>query len=96
VIDEAGEEYRKQCKDARLTAGRPTIRAASRDRPVVAGALVRPELIMKMNYLIWTLDNLLRQVAYVAFRGDNPARDVQRAVPHPKTQRTEMDPSASP
>jgi bifunctional non-homologous end joining protein LigD len=40
---------------------------------------------VKLNYLAWTLDNLLRQVVYVGLREDKPARDVQRAVPHPKT-----------
>jgi ATP-dependent DNA ligase len=40
---------------------------------------VRPELVVEANYSTWTLDNLLRQVAYVGF-------DVQRPVPHPKTR----------
>jgi ATP-dependent DNA ligase len=46
--------------------------------------LVRPELVVEINYLTWTLDNLLRQVAYVGLPEDRPARDVQRSVPHPK------------
>ncbi len=45
---------------------------------------VRPELVVEVNYLTWTLDNLLRQVAYVGLREDKPARDVQRPVPHPE------------
>jgi ATP-dependent DNA ligase len=49
---------------------------------------VRHELVVHVNYLTWTLDNLLRQVAYVGLREDNPARDVQRPVPHPKTRVT--------
>jgi ATP-dependent DNA ligase len=47
---------------------------------------VRPELVVEVNYLTWTLDNLLRQVAYVGLREDKPARDVQRPVPHPKSR----------
>ena len=45
-----------------------------------------PELVVEVNYLTWTLDNLLRQVAYVGLREDKPARDVQRSVPQPKTR----------
>ncbi len=45
---------------------------------------VRPELVVEVNYLTWTLDNLLRQVVYVGLREDKPARDVQQPVPHPK------------
>jgi bifunctional non-homologous end joining protein LigD len=45
---------------------------------------VRPELVAEVTYLTWTLDNLLRQVAYVGLREDKPACDVQRPVPHPK------------
>ncbi len=44
---------------------------------------VRPELVVEVNYLTWTLDNLLRQVAYVGLREDKPARDVQRSIPSP-------------
>ena len=29
---------------------------------------VRPELVVEVNYLTWTLDNLLRQVVYVGLR----------------------------
>jgi predicted ester cyclase len=32
---------------------------------------VRPELVVEVNYLTWTLDNLLRQVAYVGLREDS-------------------------
>ena len=46
---------------------------------------VRPELVVEVSYLTWTLDNLLRQVVYVGLREDKPARDVQRPVPHPKS-----------
>ena len=45
---------------------------------------VRPELVVEISYLTWTLDNLLRQVVYVGLREDKPAREVQRPVPHPK------------
>ena len=47
---------------------------------------VQPELVVEVNYLTWTLDNLLRQVAYIGLREDKPARDVQRPVPHPKSR----------
>ena len=47
---------------------------------------VRPELVVEVNYLTWTLDNLLRQVVYVGLREDKPAHDVQRPVPHPKSR----------
>jgi len=46
---------------------------------------VRPELVVEVNYLTWTLDNLLRQAVYVGLREDKPAHDVQRPVPHPKS-----------
>jgi bifunctional non-homologous end joining protein LigD len=42
---------------------------------------VRPELIVEVNYLTWTLDSLLRQLAYVGLREDKPAREVRRPVP---------------
>ena len=45
---------------------------------------VRPELVVEVNYLTWTLDNLLRQAAYVGLRGDKPAHDVRRPVPRLK------------
>jgi bifunctional non-homologous end joining protein LigD len=38
----------------------------------------RPELVVEVNYLTRTPDNLLRQVAYVGLREDQPAHDVQR------------------
>jgi ATP-dependent DNA ligase len=50
------------------------------------GLTTRPELVVEVNYLTWTLDNLRRQVAYVGLREDKPARDVQRPVPHPKSR----------
>jgi DNA ligase D-like protein (predicted ligase) len=46
---------------------------------------VQPELVVQVDYLTWTLDNLLRQVVYIGLREDKPARDVQRPVPHPKS-----------
>jgi ATP-dependent DNA ligase len=54
-------------------------------RPGIA-AIVCPELVVKVNYLTWTFDNLLRQVAHVGLREDKPARDVQRPMPHPKAR----------
>jgi len=45
---------------------------------------VRPELVVEVKYLSWTLENLLRQVVYVGLREDKPAGEVQRPVPFPK------------
>jgi ATP-dependent DNA ligase len=45
---------------------------------------VRPELVAEVKYLIWTEDNLLRQVVYEGLREDKPAAEVRRAVPYPK------------
>jgi bifunctional non-homologous end joining protein LigD len=44
---------------------------------------VRPEVVVEVTYLIWTEDNLLRQVSYQGQREDKPARDIVRFVPHP-------------
>jgi bifunctional non-homologous end joining protein LigD len=46
---------------------------------------VRPELVAEVKYLTWTGDNLLRQVVYEGLRGDKPAAEVRRDVPHPKS-----------
>jgi bifunctional non-homologous end joining protein LigD len=45
---------------------------------------VRPELVAEVKFLTWTEDNLLRQVVYEGLRGDKPAAEVRRDVPHPK------------
>jgi ATP-dependent DNA ligase len=44
---------------------------------------VRPELVVEVKYLAWTGDNLLRQVVYEALREDKPAADVRRELPQP-------------
>ncbi len=44
---------------------------------------VRPELVAGVKFLTWTDDNLLRQVVYEGLRGDKPAAEVRRDVPHP-------------
>ncbi|MER8601115.1 hypothetical protein NKH09_25060 [Mesorhizobium sp. M1339] len=44
---------------------------------------VRPEVVVEVAYLTWTVDNLLRQVSYQGERQDKPARQVVRSVPHP-------------
>jgi len=44
---------------------------------------VRPQIVVEVTYLVWTEDNLLRQVAYQGQREDKPARQVVRAIPHP-------------
>jgi ATP-dependent DNA ligase len=44
---------------------------------------VRPEVVVEVTYLTWTEDNLLRQVSYQVQRGDKPATQVVRPVPHP-------------
>jgi bifunctional non-homologous end joining protein LigD len=44
---------------------------------------VRPEVVVEVTYLTWTEDNLLRQVSYQGQRGEKPARQVVRPLPHP-------------
>ena len=44
---------------------------------------VRRELVAEVKFLVWTEDNLLRQVVYEGLREDKPARDVRREVPKP-------------
>jgi bifunctional non-homologous end joining protein LigD len=44
---------------------------------------VRPETVVEVTYLTWTEDNLLRHVSYQGQRGDKPARQVVRPIPHP-------------
>jgi ATP-dependent DNA ligase len=46
---------------------------------------VRPQLVAEVKYLTWTGDNLLRQVVYEGLREDKPATVVRRAVPHPRS-----------
>jgi DNA ligase D-like protein (predicted ligase) len=46
---------------------------------------VKPELVAEVKYLTWTGDNLLRQVVYEGLREDKPATQVRRAVPHPRS-----------
>jgi ATP-dependent DNA ligase len=46
---------------------------------------VRPALVVEVKCLTWTYDNLLRQVVYEGLREDEPAAEVRRAVPYPKT-----------
>ena len=46
---------------------------------------VRPELVVEVKYLAWTGDNLLRQVVYEGLREDKPAADVRRDAPESKT-----------
>src|ERR1700731_3363686 len=43
---------------------------------------VRPELVVEVKYLIWTDDNLLRQVVYEGLREDKDPTDVRRPVPN--------------
>src|SRR5215469_1044953 len=42
---------------------------------------VRPELVVEVKYLAWTGDNLLRQVVYEGLREDKPAAEVRRPLP---------------
>ena len=44
---------------------------------------VEPELVVEVKYLAWTGDNLLRQVVYEGLREDKPPADVRRELPHP-------------
>ena len=43
---------------------------------------VRPPLVIELNYLTWTDDNLLRQVVYQGLRGDKDPAEVRRPVPN--------------
>jgi ATP-dependent DNA ligase len=45
---------------------------------------VRPELVVRVKFLTWNDDNLLRQVVYEGLREDKPAAEVRRSAPHPK------------
>jgi DNA ligase D-like protein (predicted ligase) len=45
----------------------------------------RPELVAEVKYLTWTGDNLLRQVVYEGLREDKPAAEVRRETPHSKS-----------
>jgi bifunctional non-homologous end joining protein LigD len=47
---------------------------------------VKLELVVEVTYLTWTEDNLLRQVSYQGQREDKPARQVVRAVAHPRAK----------
>ena len=57
--------------------------ASSQSSRNILAHWVRPELVAEVKFLTWTDDNLLRQVVYEGLRGDKPAREVQREVPHP-------------
>jgi len=48
---------------------------------------VRPQLVVKVKYLTWTGDNLLRQVVYEGLREDKPAAEVRSEQPKPGTQK---------
>jgi DNA ligase D-like protein (predicted ligase) len=65
----------------------PPPRSARFGSPLVLSRVhwVRPELVAEVKYLTWTGDNLLRQVVYEGLRGDKPATEVRRAVPHPRS-----------
>ena len=45
---------------------------------------VRPELVVEVKYLAWTGDNLLRQVVYEGLREDKPAAAIRREMPRAK------------
>jgi ATP-dependent DNA ligase len=61
----------------RAAAAKHPLRLAPGAQPV---HWVRPELVAEVKFLIWTDDNLLRQVVYEGLREDKPARDVRREV----------------
>lgn len=56
---------------------------------------VRPEIVVEVTYLVWTDDNLLRQVSYQGQREDKPARQVVRSIPHPPRRVSEIPSRAS-
>ena len=45
---------------------------------------VKPELVVEVKYLAWTGDNLLRQVVYEGLREAKPTAEVRRELPHSK------------
>src|SRR6516162_9528202 len=49
---------------------------------------VRPELVVEVKYLAWTGDNLLRQVVYEGLREDKPPTEIRRALPRPNSDAT--------
>ena len=71
---------------AKMPLDTPPPRSTRFGSPLVLSRVhwVRPELVAEVKFLTWTDDNLLRQVVYEGLREDKQARDVQRAVPHPK------------
>jgi bifunctional non-homologous end joining protein LigD len=64
----------------------PPPRGARFGSPLVLSRVhwVRPELVAEVKFLAWTEDNLLRQVVYEGLRGDKPAWEVRREIPHPQ------------
>ena len=64
----------------------PPPRSSRFGSPLVLSGVhwVRPEVVVEVKYLTWTVDNLLRQVVYEGSREDKPAAEVQREPPHPK------------
>jgi ATP-dependent DNA ligase len=65
----------------------PPPRSTRFGSPLVLGRVhwVRPELVAEVKYLTWTGDNLLRQVVYEGLPEDKPATEVRREVPHPRS-----------
>jgi ATP-dependent DNA ligase len=43
---------------------------------------VRPEMVVEVSYVEWTLDGLLRHVVYLGEREDKLANEVRRSPPH--------------
>ena len=49
---------------------------------------VKPELVVEVKYLAWTGDNLLRQVVYKGLREDKPPTEIRREVPNSNSDAT--------
>ena len=64
---------------------RPPPRGSRFGSPLVLSRVhwERPELVLEVKYLAWTGDNLLRQVVYEGLREDKPAAEVRREPPLP-------------
>ena len=64
----------------------PAARGTRFGSPLVLSRVhwVGPELVAEIKFVSWTEDNPRRQVVYEGLREDNPAREAQQEIPHPK------------
>jgi DNA ligase D-like protein (predicted ligase) len=87
-IDHAELEWLWRRLQPLAAAGMPLDKAPPRSNrfrsPLVLSRVhwVRPELVVEVKYLAWTGDNLLRQVVYEGLREDKDPTDVRRPMPN--------------